>query len=202
MNSYLGNSGIHHPVIYNGKHDHREAINSAMPDQNKRHDNIIKMMQQNKHNFDVIKTNDPVVVKGGLNEEDRKLEYTKIYHEMSKDINMKSRQPIGVINKPKGKVIEMVREWYIEETVNVKDTSGNSCTINMTAGDDSPPTATTHIEPDPPVMKGTCAAMQTTTTDEVTPNCEDKSGNSCTTDYLLTAKNNIKPYLPFMKGTL
>ena len=94
-----------------------------------------------------------------------------------------------------------------EVTPNVEDKCGNSCTTNMTAGDDSPLTANNHIEPDQPVMKGTSGAMSTTTMDKVNSNCEEKSGNSCTTnmtagdDSPLSAKNHVELDQPVMKGT-
>ena len=111
MNSYLGNSGIHHQVIYNGKNDHFGAIKSAKSDQTVRFTNIIKMMQENKHNFDVIKTNALVVVEGGLNEEGTRQEYRKIYHKLKRDSTVVNGQPIGVIDKQERKPVKMVPGW-------------------------------------------------------------------------------------------
>ena len=89
MNSYLGNSGIHHQVIYDGKHDHFDAINSAMSDQNTRCANIIKMMQQNRHNFNVIKSNDQVAAKGGLNRENESKNTHRYITKLIKMVSLK-----------------------------------------------------------------------------------------------------------------
>ena len=89
MNSYLGNSGIHHQVIYDRKHDHFDAINSAMSDQNTRCANIIKMMQQNRHNFNVIKSNDQVAAKGGLNRENESKNTHRYITKLIKMVSLK-----------------------------------------------------------------------------------------------------------------
>ena len=68
MDSYLGNSGIHHSIIYEGKATHHDNIRSANLEQHQRRDKIIEMVLQNKHNFDVINKSQTLGVESELNE--------------------------------------------------------------------------------------------------------------------------------------